>query len=98
MSPYVRLADVLTYYEADGAGEPLVLLHPGLADSRVFESVVPGFAQRFRVFRPDRRAHGRSPDVDGPINYAQMAADTIAFLETVAGGPTFLVGHSDGAP
>jgi pimeloyl-ACP methyl ester carboxylesterase len=37
MSNYVQLGDVHTYYEEDGAGEPLVLLHPGLADSRAFE-------------------------------------------------------------
>jgi len=35
MSNYVQLGDVHTYYEEDGAGEPLVLLHPGLADSRM---------------------------------------------------------------
>jgi pimeloyl-ACP methyl ester carboxylesterase len=29
---------------------------------------------------------------------AQMAEDTIAFLEQVVGGPAYLVGHSDGAP
>jgi pimeloyl-ACP methyl ester carboxylesterase len=95
---YTQLGDVCTYYEEDGQGEPLVLLHPGGADSRVFESNVPGLAQRFKVFRPDRRGHGRTADVEGPISYELMARDTIAFLEQVVGGPAFLVGHSDGAP
>ena len=98
MAAYVQLGDVRTYYEEDGAGEPLVLLHPGLADSRAFERNVAGLAQAFRVYRPDRRGHGRTPDVEGPITYAQMAEDTIAFLEQVVGGPACLVGHSDGAP
>jgi pimeloyl-ACP methyl ester carboxylesterase len=80
MSNYVRLGDVHTYYEEDGEGEPLVLLHPGLADSRAFEEYVPEFAHHFRVFRPDRRGHGRTPDLEGPITYEQMARDTIAFL------------------
>jgi pimeloyl-ACP methyl ester carboxylesterase len=35
--------------------------------------------------------------VDGPISYELMAQDTIAFLETVVGGPAHLVGCSDGA-
>jgi pimeloyl-ACP methyl ester carboxylesterase/catechol 2,3-dioxygenase-like lactoylglutathione lyase family enzyme len=97
MAGYVQLGDVRTYYEEDGAGAPLVLLHPGLADSRVFEGNLPGLAARFRVYRPDRRGHGRTADVPGPISYAQMAADTVAFVERVVGGPVFLLGHSDGA-
>jgi pimeloyl-ACP methyl ester carboxylesterase len=98
MGSHVQLGEVRTYYEEDGTGEPLVLLHPGGADSRAFEVIVPGLAGHFRVLRPDRRGHGRTPDVDGPITYEQMAQDTIAFLEQVVGGPASLVGHSDGAP
>lgn len=98
MANYVQLGDVHTYYEEDGQGEPLVLLHPGGADSRVFESNLPGLTEHFRVFRPDRRGHGRTADVEGPISYELMARDTITFLEQVVGGPAFLVGHSDGAP
>jgi pimeloyl-ACP methyl ester carboxylesterase len=98
MSNYVQLGEVRTYYEKDGEGDPLVLLHPGLADSRAFEEYVPELAQHFHVFRPDRRGHGRTPDIDGPITYELMARDTIAFLEQVVGGPAYLLGHSDGAP
>jgi pimeloyl-ACP methyl ester carboxylesterase len=98
MGSYVQLGEVRTWYEEDGSGPPLVLLHPGGADGRVFEVMLPGLVDRFRVFRPDRRGHGRTPDVDGPIGYEQMAWDTIAFLERVVGGPAPLVGHSDGAP
>jgi len=98
MGNYVQLGPVRTYYEVDGSGEPLVLLHPGLADSRAFEVILPGLVDHFRVFRPDRRGHGRTPDVEGPISYDQMAQDTIVFLEQVVGGPAHLVGHSDGAP
>jgi pimeloyl-ACP methyl ester carboxylesterase len=98
MGSYVQLGEVRTWYEEDGSGEPLVLLHPGGADSRAFEGNLPGLAEHFRVFRPNRRGHGRTPDVAGPITYEQMAQDTIAFLEQVVGGPAYLVGHSDGAP
>jgi pimeloyl-ACP methyl ester carboxylesterase len=97
VSEYVQLGDVLTYYEEDGDGQPLVLLHPGLADSRAFERSAPGLAERFRVYRPDRRGHGRTADVDGPITHELMAEDTIAFLEQVVGGSANVLGHSDGA-
>jgi pimeloyl-ACP methyl ester carboxylesterase len=82
-----------------GAGEPLVLLHPGGAgvDSRAFGPNLPAFADRFRVFTPERRAHGRTPDTDGFITFGVMAADTIRFIEEAVGGPTRLLGVSDGA-
>lgn len=97
MAAQVRLGDVLTHYEEGGAGEPVVLLHPGGADSRVFAENLAGLAAGFHVYQPDRRGHGRTADVPGPISYRLMADDTIAFLEQVVGGPAHLVGLSDGA-
>ncbi|RDI48466.1 alpha/beta fold hydrolase [Nocardia mexicana] len=94
---YVQLGPVNTWYEEQGDGESLVLLHGGLTDSRTFGPVVPLFAKHFRTFAVDRRGHGRTADVPGPLSYDVMAEDTIAFLEQVAGGPADLVGYSDGA-
>jgi pimeloyl-ACP methyl ester carboxylesterase len=94
---YVQLGDVETYYEVHGDGEPLLLLHPGGADARAFAPNLGTLAARFRVLTPERRGHGRTADVDGPIGYEQMARDTIAFLEAEVGGPAHLVGCSDGA-
>jgi pimeloyl-ACP methyl ester carboxylesterase len=97
MAQYVQLGDVNTWYDEHGDGDPLVLMHGGLVDSRFLEPNLGPLAERFRVYTPDRRGHGRTADVDGPITYQLMADDTIAFLEQVVGGPADLVGHSDGA-
>jgi pimeloyl-ACP methyl ester carboxylesterase len=94
---YVDVGGVRTWYEVLGEGEPLVLLHPGGYDSRAFGPNLDALAARFHVLTPDRRGHGRTPDLDGPITYELMAQDTIAFLETVVGGPARLLGCSDGA-
>jgi pimeloyl-ACP methyl ester carboxylesterase len=94
---YVQLGDVETYYEVHGEGEPLLLLHPGGVDARAFAPNLGALAARFRVLTPERRGHGRTADVDGPISYELMAQDTIAFLEAEVGGPAHLVGCSDGA-
>ena len=51
----------------------------------------------FRVHVPERRGHARTPDVDGPLTYEVMAADTVAYLEAEVGGHAHLVGWSDGA-
>src|SRR3954454_13259080 len=72
-------------------------MHGGLVDTRFFDPNLGRLAERFHVYTPERRGHGHTPDVPGPITYQLMADDTIAFLETVVGGPADLVGHSDGA-
>jgi pimeloyl-ACP methyl ester carboxylesterase len=97
MARYVELGGVRTWYDEHGDGEPLVLMHGGLVDSRFLEPNLGPLAERFHVYTVDRRGHGHTPDVDGPITYQLMADDTIAFLEQVVGAPAHLVGHSDGA-
>src|SRR5918911_4607860 len=97
MAEYVQLGPVRTWYAEAGVGDPLVLLHPGLADARAFGPNLPALADRFRVLTPERRGHGHSPDVPGPITFEAMAADTIGFIEQVVGGPVRLAGCSDGA-
>ncbi|MFD4181743.1 alpha/beta fold hydrolase [Rhodococcus sp. NPDC058514] len=94
---YVRLGDLNTWYDEHGEGEPLVLLHPGGVDARAFGPNIDGLARRFRLFTPERRGHGHTADVPGPITYELMAMDTIAFLESVPRGPVRLLGYSDGA-
>jgi pimeloyl-ACP methyl ester carboxylesterase len=97
MAEYVQLGAVKTWYDEHGQGEPLVLMHGGLVDARFFEPNLAALTERFHVYTPERRGHGRTPDVDGPITYQLMADDTIAFLDEVVGRPADLVGHSDGA-
>jgi pimeloyl-ACP methyl ester carboxylesterase len=99
MADYVSLAGVRTWYDEHGEGEPLVLLHPGGAgvDSRAFGPNLGPLAARFHVYTPERRGHGRTPDVPGPITFDAMTQDTVAFLETVVGGRAHVVGCSDGA-
>lgn len=99
MSEYKDVGGIRMWYDERGKGEPLVLLHPGGAgvDARAWGPNLPALAERFRVFTPERRAHGRTPDVDGPITFELMADDTVAFLEEVVGEPAHLAGCSDGA-
>src|SRR5258708_19798019 len=56
------------YYEVRGAGHPLVLLHEGIADSRMYDDQFNAFAQRYRVVRFDLRGFGQSdlPPRDRP--------------------------------
>lgn len=99
MADYVLLDGVRTWYEKHGDGDRLVLLHPGGAgvDARAFGPNLGPLAALFCVYTPERRGHGHTPDVAGPITFDAMAEDTIAFLETVVGRRSHVVGSSDGA-
>jgi pimeloyl-ACP methyl ester carboxylesterase len=94
---YTDAGGLRTYYEVQGSGDPLVMLHGGLASVNLFAGFTPAFTDRYRVYSPERRGHGRTPDPGGPITYEIMADDTIAFLTALGVGPAHLVGWSDGA-
>jgi pimeloyl-ACP methyl ester carboxylesterase len=94
---YVNAGGLRTYYEAQGVGDPVVMLHGGFASVNTFAGFTPLVAERYRVYSPERRGHGRMPDVAGPITYEIMADDTIAFLDALRIGPAHVVGWSDGA-
>jgi pimeloyl-ACP methyl ester carboxylesterase len=96
MGEFVELPGVRTWYEAEGDGEPLVLLHGGFCTNETWDAQRGDLAAHYRVYLPERRAHGRTPDVSGPLSYQDMADDTAHFLESVVGGPAHLVGWSDG--
>ena len=96
MGSYVEIGELKTWYDEQGAGEPLVLLHGGISTNETWGAQMPDFSARFRVIAPERRGHGHTPDLEGPFSYEVMANDTIGFLETVVGHPAHLVGWSDG--
>jgi pimeloyl-ACP methyl ester carboxylesterase len=47
-------------YEVAGSGHPVVLVHAGIADRRMWDDQFAPFAQRYRVIRYDQRGFGQS--------------------------------------
>jgi pimeloyl-ACP methyl ester carboxylesterase len=94
---YLDASGVHTWYDEHGTGSPLILMHGGFSDASEFGANIPALAARFRVVTPERRGHGHTPDVAGPISYDLMADDTAAFLDALGIQRAHLVGHSDGA-
>ena len=94
---YVDANGVRTYWEVEGAGEPLLLLHGGLCAIETLDGLRRELADRYRVYLPERRGHGRTPDVDGPYSYGLFAEDTIGFMQAVGLSRAHLLGFSDGA-
>lgn len=95
----VRLgADELWYDEtgpggpSDGDGVPLVLLHPGVTDSRIWDSLLPHLTGH-RVIRFDRRGYGRSPRATEPHS---GLGDLVGLLDALGIERAHLVGNSMG--
>jgi pimeloyl-ACP methyl ester carboxylesterase len=93
---YVDVNGVHTYYEVVGSGDPVVMLHGGFCTIETFGAQTAALAEKYRVYLPERRGHGRTADVDGPITYVNMADDTIAFMDALGISNAHLVGWSDG--
>jgi pimeloyl-ACP methyl ester carboxylesterase len=95
-SDYISVNGLKTYYEVHGEGEPLLLMHGGFCTVETFARQTPEFAKRYRVYVPERRGHGRTADVEGPITYEAMAEDTAGFMKALEIESAHLVGYSDG--
>ena len=55
MKDYAAAGGLRTYYEAQGTGDPLVMLHGGFATVDMFGGAfTPLIASRYRVYSPDR--------------------------------------------
>lgn len=55
------------YYETAGMGDPLVLVHAGFLDSRMFDAQWEALARHFHVIRYDMLGYGRSSVVQAPV-------------------------------
>ena len=93
---YVEANGLRVYYEVYGEGEPLLLIHGGTATSRSWASHVPAFAERFRVFTPDSRGHGRTDNPAGELDYRVMADDVAALIGALGLQSPLVLGYSDG--
>ena len=74
-------------------GPPVVLLHPGVGDSRIWEPVLPTLTASYRVIRYDARGFGRSP---APMVDFSLLADLIAVLDYYGLDRVAMVGCSQG--
>lgn len=81
------------YYEVAGAGHPLVLVHAGIADSRMWDDQFEAFAKHYQVIRYDMRGYGKTPTVAGDFSHR---ADLHALLKYLTIDHAYLLGCSLG--
>jgi non-heme chloroperoxidase len=90
-------APIDLYYEDNGSGRPVVLLHGWPLDSRAWEGQLPALVQAgHRVVTYDRRGFGRSSRPSSGFDFDTLAADLDAVLTALDLSDVALVGHSLG--
>ena len=82
------------HYELAGEGRPLVLLHAGICDGRMWDGQLDAFAARRRVLRYDRRGFGRTTQSAAAFSHVE---DLKALLSHLNFGRVTVVGCSQGA-
>jgi pimeloyl-ACP methyl ester carboxylesterase len=84
------------YVERHGSGRPLILLHGGLMTGEMFATSLPELAEHHEVILVDLQGHGRTADVDRPLDVALMADDIAALIDHLGLDQPDVVGFSLG--
>jgi pimeloyl-ACP methyl ester carboxylesterase len=93
---YAEVNGLHLYFESYGVGRPLILLHGGLGSGEMFGPVLPTLAERHRVITVDLQGHGRTADIDRPIDVRLMADDIGALIDHLGLDQPDVAGYSLG--
>jgi pimeloyl-ACP methyl ester carboxylesterase len=96
-SGFAPVNGIRIWYAIFGRGEPVVLLHGGLANSSYWGHQVRALQRRHQVIVLDSRGHGRSNRNEQPYGYDLMASDVLALMDHLKLRKAAIVGWSDGA-
>src|SRR6478735_3449590 len=96
VSQYADVNGVHLYYRTIGSGRPMILLHGGLFSSEMFGPTLPALAANHQVIAVDLQGHGRTADIDRPIDIRLMADDIAALIDHLGLEKPDLVGYSLG--
>ena len=96
-SGYVLVNGLNMYYEIQGTGRPLVLIHGGVCTiDTCFGKVRPLLAKNWMTVAVELQGHGHTADVDRPLTFEQLANDTAALLWQLKIENADVVGYSIG--
>ena len=93
---YVDVNGISLWVATHGSGRPLILLHGGLMSGETFGPVLPALAARHQVLAVDMQGHGRTADVDRPLDLGLMADDIAALIDHLGLDRPDVVGFSLG--
>jgi 3-oxoadipate enol-lactonase len=92
-SGFIEVDGGRLYYEVEGSGHPLLMIHGGLGSLRMWDGQVPAFAERYQVIRYDTRGFGRTETDD--VEFSNLE-DARAVLDHFEVPSAFVIGTSRG--
>jgi pimeloyl-ACP methyl ester carboxylesterase len=95
-SGYAPVDGLKLYYEIQGSGQPLILVHGGMGSTDLFRAILPSLAKHRRVIALDLQAHGRTADIDRPLSFQAMADDVAALIRYLKLDKADVMGYSVG--
>ena len=93
---YADVNGINLYYETHGSGRPMILLHGGLGSGEMFGPTLPLLAADHQVIAVDLQGHGRTADIDRPIDVRLMGDDIAALIGHLGLDKPDVVGYSLG--
>ena len=78
--PFAQTNNIQTFYEIHGEGSPLVLIHGGLVDYRMWQPQVEPFSKKYRVITYDIRGHGQTGGSEKRVYSVQLLAEDLRAL------------------
>jgi pimeloyl-ACP methyl ester carboxylesterase len=94
---YAEINGARIYYEDEGSGHPLVLIHGWPMSERMWDDQARALKNYYRVIRYDRRGFGRSPGQPWHESSAEHdPADLAALLRYLKISSAYILGHSQG--
>jgi len=88
--------DTYIFYEIEGRGPPLVLLHGWLAYGEIFKEIKDSLKKEYTVIIPDLPGHGRSSHTLDNYNIDTVAGAVVKLLDHLGIEKFYLLGHSMG--
>ena len=93
-SGFAQINGARLYYELAGSGTPFVMIHAGIADSRMWDGEFETFSRSYQALRFDMRGYGKSLPVPGEFNIQDDFEALLAHLDIPS--PIILMGCSMG--
>ena len=85
------------YYQEYGSGKPMLLLHGGgVTIEESFAKQLAYFSAHRLLIAPEQQGHGRTHDIDAPLDYGAMTDDTAELLKQLRLKKVDVIGWSDG--
>jgi (E)-2-((N-methylformamido)methylene)succinate hydrolase len=97
MDSYLQRGGAPTlFYQIEGAGPPVMLIHGVGADGSSWDAIAPALISRFAVLRLDLRGHGRSGRIPGELTLGDFTRDVVDVLDATDTPCAHIVGFSLG--